>query len=73
MIGSLLYLSRRPRLDTLTAVLILAGFQETSTSFFFKAVERIFIYLNGTRNHGLRYTDEEAVLICLVDSDYAGY
>lgn len=72
MIGSLLYLALRTRLDILPAVLILSRFQAAPSFFCHQAVKRIMRYLNGTKGYGVHYNSGDLDINVFVDSDYAG-
>lgn len=72
MIGSLLYLALRTRLDILAPVLILARFQNAPTAYCHRAVKRVLRYLRGTCDLGLLYQPGSLQLSGFVDSDFAG-
>lgn len=72
MIGSLLYLALRTRLDILPAVLILARFRAALTEYCFKGIKLVLRYLNGTRELCMRYEAGQLDISCFVDSDNAG-
>ncbi|GJZ61809.1 retrovirus-related pol polyprotein from transposon TNT 1-94, partial [Tanacetum coccineum] len=73
MIGSLMYLtSSRP--DLIYAVCLCARYQAKPTEKHLNAVKRIFRYLKGTVNMGLRYSKDTGMsLTAYVDADHAGY
>nr|GEU99443.1 retrovirus-related Pol polyprotein from transposon TNT 1-94 [Tanacetum cinerariifolium] len=72
MIGALMYLtSSRP--DRVHATCLCARYQAKPTEKHLKDVKRIFRYLWGTVNTGLRYTKDSGFeLTGFSDSDYAG-
>lgn len=73
IIGSLLYLGLRTRLDILPAVLILARFQKAPTPYcFHQAAKRVLRYLSGTKNYGIKYVSAKIDVSCFVDLDFAG-
>lgn len=72
MIGSLLYLALRTRMDILAPVLILARFQNAPTAYCRRAVKRVLRYLRGTCDFGLLYRPGSLELDGYVDSDFAG-
>jgi len=73
MIGSLLYL-RASRPNIIFNVCLCAGFQGAWKESHRIAVNRIFKYLAGTKDIGLRYPkDEDLNLIEYSDIDYAWY
>lgn len=72
MIGSLLYLALRTRLDILAPVLILARFQKSPTAYCHRGVKRILRYLRGTHNYRVRYHSGSLKIQAYVDADYAG-
>lgn len=72
MIGSLLYLALRTRLEILAPVLILALFQKAPTAYYHRAVKRVLRYLRGTCDHGILYYPGSLDLRGYVDSDFAG-
>lgn len=51
IIGCLLHISLRTRPDILTAVLILASFENSPTSYFHRAVNPILRYVPGTSDY----------------------
>lgn len=71
MIGSLLYLALRTRLDILAPVLILARFQKAPTSYCHRGVKRVLRYLKGTSTVGIRYQCGRMDIQAFVDADYA--
>nr|GEZ08190.1 reverse transcriptase domain-containing protein [Tanacetum cinerariifolium] len=72
MIGTLLYLTTsRPDLEF--AICMCARYQAWPTKKHLHAVKRIFRYLRGTVNQGLRYLKDSSVaLIAFADADHAG-
>lgn len=72
MIGSLLYLALRTRIDLLAPVLILARFQKTPTAYCHCAVKRVLRFLRGTTNEGLLFRRGNSDLGTYVDADFAG-
>nr|GEU70062.1 retrovirus-related Pol polyprotein from transposon TNT 1-94 [Tanacetum cinerariifolium] len=72
MIGTLLYLiASRP--DLLFAICMCARYQDRPTKKHLHAVIRIFRYLRGTVNRGLRYLkDSLTAFTAFVDTDHAG-
>lgn len=72
MVGSLLYLALRTRLDILAPVLILARLQKAPTGYCHRAVKRVLRYVRGTSNYGIQYTCGNTDLKAYVDADYAG-
>ena len=72
-IGSLLYLSTITRPDICYAVNYLSRYMDKYTKHHWVAAKRIFKYLKGTKNYGLRYSkNNNKELECFVDADYAG-
>ncbi|KAJ8884212.1 hypothetical protein PR048_016069 [Dryococelus australis] len=73
-VGSMLYLSNRPRPDITYAVNVASRKVKNPTVHDVKKFKRIFRYLKGMRNLGLRYsTDLNTSLIdAYSDADYAG-
>ena len=72
MVGSLLYLALRTRLDILAAVLILARFQTSPTAYCHRAIKRVLRYVRGTSGYGVHYNSGSTELHTYVDADYAG-
>nr|GEX33962.1 uncharacterized mitochondrial protein AtMg00810-like [Tanacetum cinerariifolium] len=72
MIGALMYLtSSRPNI--VHATCLCARYQAKPTEKHLKEVKRIFCYLRGTVNTGLRYTKDSGFeLTGFSDADYAG-
>lgn len=71
MIGSLLYLALRTRLDILAPVLILARFQKSPTSYCHRGAKRVLRYLRGTSDYGIKYSAGSMDLQAYVDADSA--
>nr|GEU35180.1 hypothetical protein [Tanacetum cinerariifolium] len=72
MIGTLLYLTAS-RPDLQFAICMCARYQARPTKKNLHAVKRIFRYLRGTINQGLRYPkDSSIVLTAFADVDHAG-
>ena len=72
-VGSLLYLSSRPRPDIAYAVSIVAQFSAKPTKQHWTAVKRILRYLQGTKNFGLLYSKEGSKeCVGYSDVDWAG-
>ena len=72
MIGSLLYLALRTRLDILAPVLILARFQNAPTRYCHRAAKRVLRYLRGSCDVGITYRTGSMRIRAFVDADYAG-
>ena len=72
MIGSLLYLALRTRLDILAPVLILARFQNAPTRYCHRAAKRVLRYLRGSCDVGITYRTGSLRIQAFVDADYAG-
>lgn len=72
MIGSLLYLALRTRMDILAPVVIFSRFQKSSTGYCRRAVKRVLRYLRGTHTIGLHYQSGETDVQTFVDADHAG-
>lgn len=70
-IGSLLYLAGTTRLDITYAVNVLSRQQNNPTEEDWRCVKRIFRYLQGTRELGLKYTSELDDLILYTDASFA--
>jgi len=71
IIGSLLYLALRTRLDILAPVLILARFAQSPTAYCHRGGKRVLRYLRGTADFMLRYSAGSTELQAFVDADYA--
>lgn len=71
MIGSLLFLALRTRPDILVAVLTLARFQQSPTSYCHRGAKRVLRYLKGTSDYGILFQPGDNDLSAYVDSDYA--
>lgn len=75
-IGSLLYASIGTRPDIAHAVGLLARFCQAPRQAHWNAVKRVFRYLKGTANHGIKFGRSEKQtgqkLDCFVDADHAG-
>jgi len=71
IIGSLLYLALRTRLDILAPVLILARFAQSPTAYCHRGAKRVLRYLRGTADFMLRYSAGSTELQAFVDADYA--
>lgn len=67
-IGSLMYLANATRPDIAFTVNFLARKQLSPTTEDWKQVRRVFAYLKGTINLGLRYTSESEDLEAMTDS-----
>lgn len=67
-IGSLMYLSNATRPDITFAVNYLARSQLDPTEEDWNGVKRVFKYLRGTTNYGLRFTSTEEILEAMTDS-----
>ncbi|GJY71456.1 hypothetical protein Tco_0475159 [Tanacetum coccineum] len=72
MIGALMYLTSS-RLDIVQAVCYCARYQARPTKKHLKEVKRIFRYLKGTINMGLRYSKDSGFeLTAFSDANHAG-
>jgi transposase InsO family protein len=72
-IGCLTYLSTSTRPDISTAVNTLSQFMSRPNSMHWTAVKRVFRYLNGTSDFGLRYVGGDLdTLVGFSDADWAG-
>ena len=72
LVGSLIYLINS-RLDILYFVSIISRFMENPNKLHLVATKRILRYLQGTKNHGILYKQQdENRLIGYSDSDWAG-
>lgn len=67
VIGSLLYLALRTRLDILDPVLILARLQKSPTVYYHRSSKRVLRYLRGTTKFGLPYHSGSTVIQEYVD------
>lgn len=72
MVGSLLYAAIATRPDIANAVGAVSKFNLCPTEAHMTAVKRIFRYLKGTINLGLKYKQDNCDLIGLSDADWAG-
>lgn len=73
MVGSLLYAAIATRPDIAQAVGVVAKFSSNPDSSHLTAVKRIYRYLKGSVNLGLRYTKQvDGQLITYSDADWAG-
>ena len=76
MVGSLIYASISTRPDITHAVNQVARHMSAPTDVHMKMVKRIFRYLNGTRTHGLEYSNSKQsskiVLSGYCDADWGG-
>lgn len=70
-IGSLLYLSTRARPDIAAAVSILAKHSQDPSAIHWQAVKRIMRYLQGTKDHGLLYSEGDCSLTVYCVADWA--
>ena len=73
-VGSLMFLSVVSRPDISYAVNSVARFLENHNETHWRAVKRVFAYLNGTRDLGIVYRNEgkDSSLVGYSDADYAG-
>ena len=71
-VGSLMYLGLASRPDISFAVGQISQFCENPGTIHWTAVRRIFSYLKGTMNYGIRYGPSKDGLIGYCDSDFAG-
>ena len=73
-IGSLLYLATKTRPDICFAVTLLARFVSKPLEVHVRAVKRIFRYLSGTRNFGIKLGGHKCKfkLLAYSDADFAG-
>ncbi|KAK9687962.1 hypothetical protein QE152_g35890 [Popillia japonica] len=71
VIGSLLYLATISRPDISFAVNYLSRFNSKPMESNWKMVKRVFAYLKGTINYGIRFSGASD-LVAYTDSDYAG-
>jgi hypothetical protein len=72
-VGCLLNLSNNTRLDIVYAISILSEKMQNPTELDWKRVKRVFRYLRGTRDFGLRYEkDIELSIQVYSDADFAG-
>ncbi|GKD69776.1 retrovirus-related pol polyprotein from transposon TNT 1-94 [Tanacetum coccineum] len=73
MVGTLMYLTAS-RLDLTFVVCMCARYQAKPTEKHLHAVKRIFKYLRGTVNRGLRYPKDSSIaLTAYADADHAGF
>ena len=73
MVGSLLYAAIATRPDIAQAVGVVSKFNSCPNEAHLTAVKRIFRYLKGTMNFGLKYEKSaDAELIGFADADWAG-
>jgi len=70
-IGSLLYLASTTRPDITYTVNMLSRQQSNPTEEDWRRVKRVFRYLQGTRNKGLRYTANSDVLELYTDASFS--
>lgn len=73
-VGSLMFLSVVSRPDITYAVNTVAKFLNKHSEIHWRAVKRIYAYLNGNSDLGIMYTsgDKEPNLVGYCDADYAG-
>ncbi|XP_073138778.1 secreted RxLR effector protein 161-like [Henckelia pumila] len=72
LVGSLMYLTNT-RPDIVHSMNMISRFMSDPSQIHFSAAKRILRYLQGTKNHGIKYTKEdENSLIGYTDSDWAG-
>jgi hypothetical protein len=71
-IGSLMYLMLSSRPDIAFALNQASQFCENPQAAHWAAVKKIFSYLQGTKNYGLRYGPSLVAPVGYSDSDYAG-
>lgn len=72
MVGSLMYLTAT-RPDLMYSVCLISRYMEKPTKMHLQAVKRIYRYLKGTVELGIRYRRcGEGSLVAFADSDYAG-
>lgn len=72
LVGSLIYLTNT-RPDLMHPVSIISRFMNEPRKSHFAAAKRILRYLQGTKNHGIKYEKENgAKLVGYTDSDWAG-
>ncbi|XP_033209887.1 secreted RxLR effector protein 161-like [Belonocnema kinseyi] len=70
-IGSLLYLANATRPDISYAVNILSRHQINPTEYDWKMVKRVFRYLKGTKDKGLRFLSKRNNLEAFSDASFA--
>ncbi|XP_036341059.1 secreted RxLR effector protein 161-like [Rhagoletis pomonella] len=70
LIGALMYLAVTTRPDIAFAVNYMSQFNTNYNGQHWKAAKRILRYLNGTRNYGLLYTQNNKALYGVVDADW---
>lgn len=72
-VGNLLYLSVATRPDISFAVGVVSRYMENPSEANVNAVKRIFKYVKGTINHGIKYESNIKIgLVGFSDADYAG-
>lgn len=71
LIGSLMYLAVGTRPDIAFTVNKLAQFNETYQDKHWAAAKRVLRYLQGTKDYGLIYKKNDAVIYGFADADYA--
>ena len=70
-IGCLMYLANNTRPDIMFAVHFLARFQNNPLDVHFVMIKRIFRYLNGTRNLGIKFDKtNDAIIDTYVDASF---
>lgn len=72
MIGALLFLSTRTRPDISAAVGLLSRFMSNPMEDHHRAIKRLFRYLKGTIDFGMRITCAETKLVAFADADWGG-
>jgi hypothetical protein len=70
-VGSLLYLAGATRPDLAYAVNVLSRNQINPTVHDWGRVKRVFRYLNGTKDLGLRYVSDQSGLVAYSDASFA--
>ncbi|XP_073153875.1 secreted RxLR effector protein 161-like [Henckelia pumila] len=72
LVGSLMYLTNT-RPDIVHSVNVISRFMSDPSQIHFSAAKRILRFLQGTKNHGIKYTrEDDNSLIGYTDSDWAG-
>jgi hypothetical protein len=72
-IGSMIYLSTQTRPDLSFAVGYLSRYMDSYVADHWTAVKRIWRYISGTKDCGLRYKrGGDVTVTCYVDADFAG-
>lgn len=72
-VGSLMYCALATRPDIVQVLSILSKYNSCPREEHWKAVKRVFRYLNGTRDIGLVYKKVETPkIVCYTDADWAG-